>query len=476
MPFPKDFLWGGALAAHQCEGAYDVDGKGLSIMDVMTKYEGDNRHIHMDVQKGVYYPSHHAIDFYHHYKEDIGYFAGMGFKALRISFSWTRIFPEGDEQEPNEKGLQFYDDLLDEMNRNNIVPVVTIVHNEMPLGLVRKYGGWKNRKVIDFYLRYCEVIFNRYKGKVKYWLTFNEMNSTVRVNNEIIPYMMAGVYVEEGISDISVLYQAIHNQVVAAAKAVVMAHKIDPEYQVGCMIANAVIYPETCNPDDIMLAHVSERDRTIYAVDILSRGYYPSYLLKKMERENIRIEWGEDDEKDLREGPCDFIGFSYYSSKAVSADPNAKIDKDFEKIFAGVTNKFLKKSQWGWPIDPVGLRYSLTTLYERYQKPLMIVENGLGARDVVEDGKIHDPYRVDYLRQHIQEIRKAIEIDGVELLGYMPWGPIDIISASTGQMSKRYGFVYVDLDDNGQGSGKRLIKDSYYWYKKVIASNGDDLD
>lgn len=476
MSFSEEFLWGGALAAHQCEGAYDADGKGLSIMDVMTGCaDGKDREIYDDVKEGIYFPSHTAIDFYHTYKEDIRLFAEMGFKCLRISIAWTRIFPAGDETEPNEAGLKFYDDMFDEMAKYHIEPLVTIVHNEMPLGLVRKYGGWKNRKVIDFYMKYCRVIFNRYKGKVKYWLTFNEMNSTVRTNNEIIPYMMAGVYVEEGMKDISVLYQAIHNQFVASAKAVVLAHEIDGNYKVGCMIACAVIYPETCNPNDIILADISCRNRTYYTSDIMVRGHYPGYLKAYMKKNNIQIEWGEEDAELLEKGTVDYIGFSYYSSKAVSADPNAKIDKDFEKIFAGVTNKFLPKSAWGWPIDPVGLRIALTNLYERYEKPLFVVENGLGAADTLTDGQIHDPYRVDYLRKHIEQMKLAVDEDGVDLIGYTSWGPIDIVSASTGQMSKRYGYIYVDRDDKGKGTMKRYKKDSFYWYKKVIASNGEDL-
>lgn len=477
MSFPEHFLWGGALAAHQCEGAYDADGKGLSIMDVMTVCTpGDNRHIHTSVQKDVYYPSHQAIDYYHRYKEDIALFAQMGFRSLRISIAWTRIYPIGDEEEPNEAGLQFYDDLFDEMKKYQIEPVVTIVHNEMPLGLVKKYGGWKDRRLIDLYLKYCRTIFQRYKGKVHYWLTFNEMNSTPRTNNAIIPYMMAGIYVEEEKKDRSVLYQALHHQFVASAAAVRLAHEIDEQNQVGCMIACAVIYPQTCHPADVMLAHVSSRNRTYYASDILVRGHYPSYLLSYFLTHGIQIVWGSDDARILKEGTVDFISFSYYSSKAVSADPNAPIDKDFEKIFAGVTNPYLKKSEWGWPIDPSGLRYALTSLYERYEKPLMIVENGLGAIDEWIDGTVHDSYRIDYLRAHIQEVKKAIEEDGVEVMGYLSWGPIDLISASTGEMKKRYGYIYVDVDNDGNGTFQRYKKDSFDWYRKVIASNGEDLE
>ncbi len=464
--FPKDFLWGGATAANQYEGGWNKGGKGASTADVVRAgAHGKMREIDFDgVLDGVYYPSHEGIDFYSRYKEDIALFAEMGFKVYRTSINWARIYPNGDDAMPNEEGLKFYDDVFDECIKYGIQPMITISHYETPLNLAVKYGGWKNRIVIDFYLKYCETIFKRYKGKVKYWMTFNEINVM-----GMMPWFAGGV--KE--NDTQTKLQAVHHQFVASALAVKLGHEIDSNYQVGMMLAGMSAYAKTCNPDDVMKNIETNRLGLFYS-DVQCRGYYPAYAKKEWEREGIKLEMAEDDEKILREGKVDFLAFSYYMSMVTSSDPED--NKAGGNMFSGVRNPYLKSSEWDWQIDPVGLRIFLNNLYDRYQLPLFIVENGLGAVDKVEgDGSIHDGYRIDYLASHIAEMQKAIELDGVELLGYTPWGCIDLVSAGTGEMKKRYGFIYVDRDDQGNGTLNRSKKDSFAWYKKVIASNGTDL-
>lgn len=469
------FLWGGALAAHQCEGAYDEDGKGLSVSDVLTAaaYNQD-RQIHDRILPGHYYPSHKAIDFYHTYREDIALFAEMGFKCLRVSIAWTRIFPNGDETEPNQKGLEFYDRLFDEMLKYGIEPVVTILHNDMPLHLVQAYGGWSSRKLIEFFERYCVAIFTRFKNKVKYWMTFNEINNMLKYEFQLLPYLSGGVLLDENLTDETILYQTMHHQLVASARAVILAHAVNPDFMVGCMSGFILNYPETCNPADTVESENCCK-KLYFCTDVQCRGYYPSYALAEMKKKGISLVMEEGDEETLQNGTVDYVGFSYYMSETVSANPNAEKNTAAQKILKGVSNPYLEASEWGWTIDPVGLRISMNRLYGRYQKPLFIVECGLGAVDEVVDGRIHDGYRIDYLRSHIEQMEKAVDEDGVELMGFTPWGPIDIVSASTGEMKKRYGFIYVDLDNDGNGTGRRLRKDSFDWYKRVIASNGEEL-
>ena len=463
MSLPKGFLWGGAISANQCEGAYNIEGKGLSSGDIATsgKYKQDREYTN-GIEKDKYYPSHEGIDFYHRYKEDIALFAEMGFKCFRFSINWPRIFPNGDEKEPNEKGLKFYDAVLDELEKYNIEPVVTISHYEVPLHLVEKYGSWKNRKMIDFYLNYCEVILNRYKDRVKYWMTFNEIN--------IIGY---NSYFSTGIKtkDEQIIMQMAHHQLLASSKAVSLAHSISEDIKMGAMLMYGPSYPRTCNPADIMCA-IHDDDETYYYGDVQVRGAYSKKAKKMLEKMGINIIMKEDDEKVLVNGKVDFIGFSYYMSWTSGND----VVEAEGNMSEGGENPYLEKSEWGWQIDPVGLRVSLNRLYERYDLPLFIVENGLGAKDILtEDNKVHDEYRIEYLRQHIREMKLAIEEDGVDLIGYTPWGCIDLISASTGEMSKRYGMIYVDKDDYGKGTLNRYKKDSFYWYKKVIESNGRKL-
>ncbi|WP_341931460.1 6-phospho-beta-glucosidase [Streptococcus pluranimalium] len=473
--FPDGFLWGGATAANQVEGAYDVDGRGLANVDVVPIGEdrfpiiaGQKKMF--DFQEGYFYPAKGSIDFYHNYKEDIALFAEMGFKTYRMSIGWTRIFPKGDELEPNEAGLQFYENVFKELRKYDIEPLVTITHFDFPMHLIEAYGGWRNRKVIEFYERLCKVIFNRYKGLVKYWLTFNEINMILHA-----PFMGAGLYFEEGENQEQVKYQAAHHELVASAIATKIAHEVDPENKVGCMLAAGQYYPNTAHPRDYWAAMQEDRENYFF-IDVQARGEYPNYAKKKFERLGLNIEMTDEDLALLKEHTVDFVSFSYYSSRVASGDPEVN-EKTAGNIFASIKNPYLEASEWGWQIDPLGLRITLNTIWDRYQKPMFIVENGLGAVDTPdENGYVEDDYRIDYLRSHIETMNQAINEDGVELLGYTTWGPIDLVSAGTGEMKKRYGFIYVDRDNQGNGTLKRSKKKSFDWYKKVIASNGTDID
>lgn len=471
-----DFLWGGATAANQCEGGYREGGKGLGTVDVIPA--GENRSAVMKgildyktLPKDSFFPSHEAIDMYHHYKEDIALFAEMGFRCYRFSFSWSRIFPNGEEEQPNEEGLAFYESLIDELLKYHIEPVVTICHFDVPLALEQKYGSWKSRKLISCYVRYCEAIFRRFQGKVKYWITFNEINMLLH-----LPFMGAGIRFEEGENPEQVKYQAAHNELVASALATKLAHEIDPTCKVGCMLAAGNFYPYSCNPEDVWEGMKKDRENYFF-IDVQARGEYGCYAKKRFAREGIVLEMGEHDLEILKAHTVDFISLSYYASRCTSTDKDILARATAGNVMKSVKNPYLQSSEWGWQIDPLGLRITLNSLYDRYQKPLFIVENGLGAVDTVEeDGSIHDAYRISYLRAHIETLKQAVEEDGVEVLGYTPWGCIDLVSASTGEMKKRYGFIYVDKDNEGNGTLERRRKDSFYWYKKVIASNGADLE
>lgn len=480
--FPKGFLWGGATAANQYEGGWNLGGRGPATSDTYIAVDPDKRkdmsHFGKPVsradvefaladQEGLY-PKRWGSDFYHRYKEDIALFAEMGFKTFRLSIAWSRIFPKGDELEPNEEGLAFYDAVFDELNKYGIEPLVTLSHYEFPLHLALEYGGWKNRKVIEFFVRYAETVFKRYQGKVKYWLTFNEINILGMVG-----YLSGGLLFEDGKNDLEAMYQAVHHQFIASSLATKVAHEIDPENKVGCMLARMENYAATCNPDDV-LAALKKNQENLFYTDVQVRGAYPSYMKRFFKENNIQVVFEPGDEAILKQYPVDFMSFSYYMTSITRALP----DKDkatADNLILGEANPYLEASDWGWQIDPVGLRITLNKLYDRYQVPLFIVENGLGALDKVEaDGSIQDGYRISYLEKHIQQMYEAIE-DGVELMGYTPWGCIDLVSASTSEMSKRYGFIYVDADDQGKGSFDRSRKVSFYWYKDVIASNGANV-
>ncbi|MGE4802637.1 glycoside hydrolase family 1 protein [Yersinia hibernica] len=459
--FPDNFLWGGAIAANQVEGAYLTDGKGLSTSDlqpfgifgdIIPRVSGDN------------YVKDVAIDFYHRYPQDIALFAEMGFKCLRISIAWTRIFPQGDEQQPNEAGLAFYDRLFDEMAKYNITPLVTLSHYEMPYGLVKNYGGWGNRKTIGFFEHYARTVFQRYQHKVKLWLTFNEINMSLHA-----PFTGVGLEQESSKSEV---YQAIHHQLVASAKVVAALHQIIPDGRIGNMLLGGLMYPLTCKPADVLETLQQNREWLFFG-DVQVRGYYPSYMARYFKQHNISIEITAEDKTALKE-TVDFISFSYYMSGCVTADEELN-RKARGNILSMVQNPHLASSEWGWQIDPDGLRILLNELWDRYQKPLFIVENGLGAKDSPNaDGNIEDDYRIEYLNDHLVQVAEAIK-DGVEVMGYTSWGPIDLVSASTAELSKRYGFIYVDRDDSGHGSLERRRKKSFYWYRDVIQSHGEAL-
>lgn len=475
---PNDFLWGGALAAHQFEGGWDQGGKGPSVVDVMTAgAHGVAREITETIEVDKFYPNHEAIDFYSKYKEDIALFAEMGLTCLRTSIAWSRIFPKGDEAEPCEEGMKFYDNVFGELLKHGIEPVITLSHFEMPLHLAREYGGFRSRKVVDHFVKFAEVCFNRYQDKVKYWMTFNEINNKMDVNNPLFLWTNSGVIVEEGENAREVMYQAGHHELIASALAVSKGKAINPEFMIGAMVSHVPIYPYSSNPEDVMLAEEEMRQRYFFP-DVHVRGYYPNYVLKEFEREGYNIQFEPGDEEILRNGKVDYLGFSYYMSTTVKSDvQNDNLGNIVNGgLPNGVENPYIKSSDWGWAIDPTGLRYTLNRLYDRYQIPLFIVENGFGAIDTVEDdGSIHDAQRIDYLRSHIEALEKAITYDGVELMGYTPWGIIDIVSFTTGEMKKRYGMIHVDRDNEGNGSMKRSKKDSFEWYRNVIQTNGEQL-
>lgn len=467
MRFPEKFLWGGATAANQCEGAYNEDGKGLSIQDVLPKGfklitdepTADNLKL-----KG--------IDYYHRFKEDIRLFAEMGFKVYRFSIAWSRIYPTGEEEQPNEAGLRFYDGVIDECLKYGIEPLVTISHYETPLALAKKYNGWADRRLIDLYVKYCRTLFERYKKKVKYWITFNEINSIIHQ-----PFMSGAILTPKEQLTQQDLYQAIHHELVASARAVKLAHELMPQAMIGCMILAVTIYPLTPNPDDIIEVMKLERNTYLFA-DVQVRGEYPAYAKRIFEENNIHLNITNQDKEDLK-NVVDFVSFSYYSSNCASADPTKGEPTGSNMTTNLKRNPYSKVSEWGWQIDPQGLRYTLNRFYDRYQKPLFIVENGLGANDELimqADGSytVEDDYRIQYMNDHLVQVSEAIK-DGVDVLGYTAWGCIDLVSCSTAEMKKRYGFIYVDLDNDGIGSMQRYKKKSFDWYKNVIATNGESL-
>ena len=482
MSLRKDFLWGGATAANQYEGAWNEDSKGPSVPDhIRGGTVSAPRLWDKEIDENVYYPSHQAVDFYHRFEEDIDLMGEMGFKCFRLSINWSRIYPTGMEEKPNQKGLEFYHKVFQRCKENNIEPLVTLSHYELPWGLSEKYNGWAGREVIDHFLRYAKTCFEEYKNEVKYWLTFNEINVGMNSFGRILSLGMQGTDHEamlplnETKEERNDRFQAIHHQFVASAKADKIGHEINPEFKIGNMIAGSLAYPYTCNPDDTVLAEDNFNMRNFFCGDVQVRGHYPYYAKRYFKENDIRIDIKEGDEQILKEGTVDFYSFSYYMSSCVSADPNVT-QKAGGNIFTGIKNPYLESSDWGWQIDPTGLRTYLNKVYGRYEIPLMIVENGLGANDErSEDGKFHDTYRIDYLRKHIEAMKEAVE-DGVDLMGYTMWGCVDLVSASTGEMKKRYGFIYVDKDNDGNGDLHRERKDSFYWYKKVIESNGEELD
>lgn len=478
---PEGFLWGGAVAAHQLEGGWNVGGKGSSVVDVLTAgSHGTPRRITDTVEPGEFYPNHEAIDFYHRFEQDIKLFAEMGLKCFRTSIAWSRIFPNGDEDQPNEEGLKFYDRLFDCLLEHGIEPVITLSHFEMPLHLARTLGGFRSREVIDHFTRFARVCFERFGHKVTYWMTFNEINNQMNVGNPLFLWTNSGVTLKEGENPWQVMYQAAHHELVASALAVKMAHEINPDLKVGCMVACTTVYPYSCHPDDVMAAEIGNRNRFFFT-DIHCRGEYPAYTRAFFEREGIELDIRPEDEQILKEGTVDYIGFSYYMTQTVAGRddvPGRNTDPITNGGLVGsVANPHLGASDWGWPIDPVGLRYTLNQLYYRYQKPLFIVENGFGMVDELQpDGTVSpDQPRIDYLSSHIEQMAKAVVEDGVDLWGYTPWGIIDLVSFTTGEMKKRYGMIYVDRNNDGSGTMERLKKQSFDWYRHVIDTNGEEI-
>lgn len=478
--FPEDFLWGGAQSANQSEGAWLEGGKGTTLQDYVKGGSLDEGRVFTpQIEKAAYYPSHMAVDFYHRYKEDIALIAQMGFRCFRMSISWARIFPTGEEKEPNQKGLDFYDKVFAECEKYHIIPIVTLCHFDMPWSIVEKYNGFANRRTIDLFLHYARTVMEYFKGRVTYWLPFNEINFGV---------LKLGAYKSLGLLDRKYLksdepidkeemevsleqqIQALHHQFLAHAGAVSLAHEIDGENKVGCMIGYITEYPLTCNPHDVLKCQQTDRILNKFAGDVLVRGKYPSYIFKWFRMCGIHLEKLENDDRILQEGTVDYYSFSYYMSNCITVKEDAETVKG--NLMGGVKNPYLETSPWGWQIDPEGLRYTLNEIYDRYQLPLMIVENGLGYNDKLEAGKIHDSYRIDYMRKHIEAMRNAID-DGVDLKGYMTWSPVDSVSSGTGEMKKRYGCVYVDRYDDQTGDFTRIKKDSFYWYKNCIEKNGN---
>lgn len=474
--FPKGFLWGGAVAACQIEGAYDVDGRGLSTSDIHA-YDPNLDRANIEKEGGgtleeikqliadeeSYFPKRHGIDFYHTYKEDLALMKEMGFKAFRTSISWSRIFPKGDEDKPNEKGLQFYDNLIDEIIKNDMEPIITMSHYDIPLYLVTEYGGFGNKKMIDFFVNYAEVLLNRFKGKVKYWIVCNQVNLV-----PVVQFGSLGIYDDQAENMEELMYQAVHNQFVAGAKVVELAKDIDPDAIMGTMVADGTFYPATCHPKDIVLTMQKNRMQ-YYFTDVQLRGEYPVYALRYFEENGIDIKATEEELDLIKNNKMEFLAISYYYTRIVDHKVNTI------KAFDGEQNPYLEPTPWDWRADPLGFYNSISQYWDRYQVPIIIAENGLGAIDTVdEDGHIRDDYRIEYLKQHIEQLKECVK-DGVEVISYLSWGPIDIVSSSSAEMSKRYGYIHVDKDDLGNGSGKRTKKDSFYWYKDVISSNGEKL-
>ncbi|MEG0177801.1 glycoside hydrolase family 1 protein [Anaerorhabdus sp.] len=470
--FPENFMWGGAIAANQAEGAFNEDGKGLCIADLHAFIDKENRDDRKEdstidntveslkINENYYYPKQNGIDFYHTYKEDIKLFKELGLKCFRTSINWSRIYPNGDDDKPNEAGLLFYDDLIRELILNDIEPIITISHYELPLNLVVKYGGWKSRKLIDYFEKYCDTLFERYHEQVKYWIVFNQIN--------LVTFNSLGIPVDYMDNELQTTFQGIHHQLVAQAIAKKVSLKYSNKLMIGIMLSDKIAYSATCKPEDVLF-NTRKNQMQYFFSDVALRGIYPGYAYRYFEDQNIHFEISNEDLELLKKYKMDYLSFSYYYTKI----------NDFTKNGWGATDKsknpYLKESEWGWEIDPLGLRNCLNVYYDRYQCPLMITENGLGAKDVLINNKVHDQYRIDYLGQHFFQMKEAIN-DGVNLIGYCLWSPIDIISCSSAEMKKRYGVIYVDQDDLGKGTKQRIKKDSFYWYKEVINTNGKSLE
>ncbi|MFR3685580.1 MAG: glycoside hydrolase family 1 protein [Enterococcus sp.] len=473
MSLQENFLWGGGTAASQFEGGVFEDGKGLNIMDVVTAGNVETpREITDGIDPERKYPSHTGIDFYHTYKEDIKLLAELGLKGFRLSIDWARIYPTGEETEPNQKGLHFYHNVIDELLKYGIEPLVTILHIELPLAISKK-KAWTQKETIDLYLKYCKTLFTEFKGKVNYWLTFNEINNQVFFDNEnadVYSYMVSGLQLSKIDNPEQALADSCKNMLRASAEAVILGHEIDPENKIGCVLAFVPHYAASSLPDD-SLAALHEYDRDMFLLDTLCNGFFPKYKLQEYKKKGITFDLTEEDRELFAKGTVDFYGMNYYSSTMCAAE-----DQGYEQaFFNGYKNPKLPSNDWGLEIDPVGFRYALNYANRRFNKPIIITENGVGAYDKLVDETVEDDYRIDFFKTHLSQLKKAVEEDGVDCWGYFSWAPIDIVSASTGEMAKRYGFIYVDQDDDGNGTKKRYKKKSFDWYKHVIETNGAEL-
>lgn len=481
MGFKKGFLWGGAIAACQAEGAWNEDGKSLTFPEVVKHIRPEERKIARQavitkekLEEGktgpvADYPKRWGIDFYHTYKEDIALMAEMGFSVFRFSIALARVFPHLDEEEPNEKALQYYDAVIEECLKHHMEPLITIAHFDPPVEVWDKYGGWCNKHMIDVYEKYTNVLFERYKKKVKYWVTFNEINVALKA-----PFKTLGIIYED-VSDYEErIWQGVHNQFVASAKAVINGHKIDPDFKIGCMIADMTTYPYSSDPKDVLANDQIDHMSNLLFTDVQVKGHYPYYAEKYFENKGLHLDRNKEELELIEKGTVDFVGFSYYMSIVNAYDEKGK-EYINGNMTTGLRNSHLEMTEWGWQIDPVGLRYTANQLYDRYEKPLFVLENGMGAIEFLnENDTVEDDYRIEYLKEHLSQLKKAVD-DGCDIFGYTMWGPIDLVSSGTSEMSKRYGFIYVDQDDEGNGSKKRYRKKSFEWYKHMIETNGEEL-
>lgn len=462
-PFPKDFLWGASTSAYQVEGAWDEDGKGPSVIDMGKYPEGTS-----DFKV--------ASDHYHRYKEDIALFAEMGLKAYRFSIAWTRIYPKGTG-EINEKGIAFYNDLINELLSHNIEPIVTMCHFDLPYALQEK-GGWSNRETIDAYENYAKTLFKHFGDRVKYWLTINEQNMMI-LHGATIGTVDPNIKNPE-----KELYQQNHHMLLAQAKAMKLCHEMCPNAKIGPAPNIISIYPASSKPEDVIAASNFSSIRNWLYLDAAVFGRYNSIAWSYLEEKGYTPTIQEGDMEILKSGKPDFIAFNYYSTSTVAESKNDLSDKNStgdqqiaigeQGVYRGVSNPYLEKTQFGWEIDPIGFRSTLREINERYNLPLLVTENGLGAYDKLEEGDVvNDDYRIDFLRKHIEQAKLAIT-DGVNLIGYCPWSAIDLISTHQG-ISKRYGFIYVNRDEFDLKDLRRIKKKSFYWYRDVIKSNGEKI-
>jgi len=447
MRFPENFLWGVSLAAHQCEGCFEGDGKGRGISE---KEEFHNP----------------MSDFYHRYAEDIEKLSELGIHAFRMSIDWSRIYPD-PWGEPNPIGISYYRDLLTKLKEKGIQPIVTLSHYEMPY-LISKINGFTSKESIDLFMKYVRTCYENFGDLVHYWLTFNELNCEHMPGHN----KMNGIISDE--NHLEWDYVALNNKLVCSALAVKLLHEMYPDAEIGNMIGYFPIYPQTSNPKDFLKMMQKTNLLHHICLEVQCNGRYPYFAEAYFRQNNIDIQLTEEEKEILKEGTVDFISMSYYCSNVVTYKYD--MPRRSGNQIGGIDNEYLSKNEWGWTIDPEGLRIVLNDCYQRYQKPIIIVENGLGAYDrKEEDNAIHDDYRIEYFHNHLTELAKAVVEDGVDVFGYCLWSAIDIVSVSANTISKRYGLIYVDADDDGNGSFDRFRKDSFYYYQKVVASNGESI-